>query len=357
MTTATTAKNLVLFASKYPKHVKQELLQAVSDIGFKVLPANIGSFVSGERFCELYPQQQELFAENKAEIAGSTVHVVINMPAKPETLFFDAINTVETLKDCGAETVHVIMPFAPFARQDRAFDKRFVSQAAKLLPKHLKAAGADYVTTFDMHSKAAEKFYTDIFGTQNVNFMSALALIHETVQTLVEPEAIVKYGAPDGGDKPNDVAQIKARNLTQLAMGSDCNLTDHMFFITKRHEGINLTKVMKMEGTVDGADAIEIDDMIDTGGTTRKGALKLKEKGAKRVIAPSTHGIFSGNSLDNLTRDTIDGKANPIDHLITSDSIVTVYRKAKRLTDAQQKKVTIFSTTRLVKKALTHAFN
>jgi ribose-phosphate pyrophosphokinase len=49
------------------------------------------------------------------------------------------------------------------------------------------------------------------------------------------------------------------------------------------------------------------DDMIDTGGTTRTGAERLKEAGARKVYLAATHAILSGAALEHLSDEVIDG--------------------------------------------------
>ena len=51
---------------------------------------------------------------------------------------------------------------------------------------------------------------------------------------------------------------------------------------------------MDLVGSVDGCDAIIVDDMVDTAGTLCKAAEILKEYGARRVFAFASHGVFSG---------------------------------------------------------------
>ena len=43
-----------------------------------------------------------------------------------------------------------------------------------------------------------------------------------------------------------------------------------------------------------------MDDMVDTAGTLCKAAKELKEKGARRVYAFITHGIFSGPAAQRI---------------------------------------------------------
>lgn len=50
---------------------------------------------------------------------------------------------------------------------------------------------------------------------------------------------------------------------------------------------------MHLIGDVRGRDVIIYDDMIDTGGTLCKAAQDLKARGARKIYAFATHGLFS----------------------------------------------------------------
>lgn len=53
-------------------------------------------------------------------------------------------------------------------------------------------------------------------------------------------------------------------------------------------------------GNVAGSDCILVDDMIDTASTLSTAAQHLRERGARRVFAFATHGLFSGRALQRL---------------------------------------------------------
>merc|ERR1712129_121089 len=53
-------------------------------------------------------------------------------------------------------------------------------------------------------------------------------------------------------------------------------------------------------GDVDGCDVIIVDDMIDTAGTLCKAGKELKRRGAKRIYAFATHGLFSGPAIQRI---------------------------------------------------------
>ena len=57
---------------------------------------------------------------------------------------------------------------------------------------------------------------------------------------------------------------------------------------------------MVLVGDVRDKIAILVDDMADTCGTLVKAAETVMEHGAKEVVALVTHGILSGNAIENL---------------------------------------------------------
>lgn len=345
-------RNFTLLAGRYPKAIETDINQITRDLGYNILNADIDSFKSQERYCELYAGQKNQFNQNLEDIKDATVHVVLYATEKMDNVFVDAINISETLKEYGAGKVHMILPFAPYARQDRKFDKRFVSIMGRTLPKHLKYAGVDTISTFDVHSKASEKFYTDFFGIKNVQFLSADNLIYQEAKKNVPENSIIKVGAPDGSNKPNDVAQAHAREITRHVHGEKVNLKEHMFFIEKKHISANETVSEMTAGNVENAVTLIRDDMTDTCGTLVNAAKLLKENRASMVIASVTHGIFSGDSLQKVTADLIDGKPNPIDIILTTDSNLSIYNKVNDLPPKNRERVKIVSTKPLIRKAL-----
>ena len=53
-------------------------------------------------------------------------------------------------------------------------------------------------------------------------------------------------------------------------------------------------------GSVQGADCIIVDDMIDTAGTLCAAANELVAFGARRVFAFATHGLFNGPAAERI---------------------------------------------------------
>lgn len=57
---------------------------------------------------------------------------------------------------------------------------------------------------------------------------------------------------------------------------------------------------MVLVGDVKDKIAILVDDMADTCGTLVKAAETVMEHGAKEVVAIVTHGVLSGNAIENI---------------------------------------------------------
>lgn len=71
---------------------------------------------------------------------------------------------------------------------------------------------------------------------------------------------------------------------------------------------------MHLVGSVEGKNAIIIDDIIDTAGTLSEASKVLKAHGALSVSSFATHGLFSGNALNNI-------KNSQLDQVIVTNSI------------------------------------
>jgi len=72
--------------------------------------------------------------------------------------------------------------------------------------------------------------------------------------------------------------------------------------------------VMNVIGDVAGRTCLIVDDMIDTGGTLAHSATALIEKGAVKVYACCTHGVFAGDAVKIICD-------APIEQVVTTNSI------------------------------------
>ncbi len=75
--------------------------------------------------------------------------------------------------------------------------------------------------------------------------------------------------------------------------------------IVKQRAKANEIDKMDLVGSVDGCDAIIVDDMVDTAGTLCKAAEVLMGCGARRVFAFASHGVFSGPAATRIANSVL----------------------------------------------------
>ncbi len=87
-----------------------------------------------------------------------------------------------------------------------------------------------------------------------------------------------------------------------------------LVIIDKRREDADVVEVMNVIGEVKGKTCLIVDDMIDTGGTLARAATALLKKGAEKVFACCTHGVFAGDAIETICD-------APLEQVVTTNSI------------------------------------
>lgn len=344
LTTAT--KDVIERIKRAPMIISPQYGDDYVSQGFERVTASVGSFQSGETYSELFYGDNDNFEKNADRIKGAHVYVVQSTAAPVGDNVQHLLHMVHTLKYYGAAKVTAVLPFAAYARQDRAFGQRFTSVGADMLPKQLKAAGADAVMSVTLHSKAAMAFYQAAFG-KNFKAVSTAPLLAEHLKKLGLSQDAMVIGAPDGGEKLHDEGISRARDVG-LALSARFNEAA-MFKISKVHTAASETKVTAFSGDVKGKTAVIVDDMVDGGSTLINAARVLKANGAKEVICCVTHGVLSQGDkpADRPALDKIltakEGDKNLIDRLVMTDSVtpIALWQKMNALSAEQRARVDV----------------
>lgn len=324
-------KQTIEHLKRSPMIISPQYAQGYTGQGFENIPASVGTFQSGETFSELFYGDNDNFEKNAARIKGAHVYVVQSTAAPVGDNVQHLLHMIHTLKFYGAEKVTAVLPFSAYARQDRAFGQRFTSVGADMLPKQLKAAGADAVMGVTLHSKAAMAFYAAAFG-RNFTAVSTAPLLaaHLGKLGLSADNAVV--GAPDGGEKLHDEGIARARDVGQ-SLSATFN-ESAMFKISKVHTAASETKVTAFSGDVTGKTTVVVDDMVDGGSTLINAARVLKQNGAKDVVCCVTHGVLTAAggtpALVKLLGAQEGGKPL-VDRFVVTDSVPDVAAKVAAL--------------------------
>ncbi len=261
-------KNLMLFSGRaYP-----ELAEDVGTVlGVAPVPTTAYDFSNGE-----------IFVRFQESVRGSDAFVVQSITTPVNTWLMETLLMVDALKRASAKRITVVLPFYPYARQDKKHRGR-EPISARLVADMFKTAGADRLMTVDLHTAQIQGFFDG-----PVDHLFALPLLADHVQEMWGDRDLVVV-SPDAGR-----VRVAERWTDRLGCG--------LAIIHKRRDPNvpNEVKVGEVVGQVDGKTCILVDDMIDTGGTITKAAELLFRNGAADVIVTATHGVLSGPAVERL---------------------------------------------------------
>ena len=251
------------------------------DLKMPLLEVEIAQFKDGE--IQVYYNET---------IRGKYVFI-IQPTFSPAENWLELLILIDAAKRASAYKIISVIPYFGYARQDRK-DRPRTSIGAKLMANLLIAAGVDRIITLDLHADQIQGFFeipVDHLYSSNVFYPYIQSLKLDNL-CMVSPDT--------GGTK----------RASTYAKALDCDLAIGFKQREKQNEVANLQII----GDGKDKNCIIVDDIIDTGGTLVKAANKLKENGAKSVMAMCTHGLLSGNGLQNIENSCID-------KLILTDSI------------------------------------
>ncbi len=262
-------KNLMLFSGR----AHPELAEAVSkELGVSVTPQTARDFANGE-----------IFVRFEDSVRGSDAFVLQSHPAPLNTWLMEQLIMIDALKRGSAKRITAILPFYPYARQDKKHRGR-EPISARLVADLLKTAGADRIVTVDLHTDQIQGFFDG-----PVDHMHAQGQLAEYVKH--------KYGTDNVTVVSPDSGRVRvAEKWADSFNGAP------LAFIHKTRDPLvpNQVKSNRVVGDVEGQICVLIDDMIDTGGTIAGAVRVLKDAGAGDVVIATTHGVFSDPAAERL---------------------------------------------------------
>src|SRR4051794_31268622 len=266
----------------------------------------------------------ELFIRPNESVRGTDAFVIQSYTTPINEWLMESLLMVDALKRASAKRITVVMPFYPYARQDKKHRGR-EPISARLIADLFKTAGADRLMSVDLHTAQIQGFFDG-----PVDHLFALPLLADHVEEKWGDRELVVV-SPDAGR-----VRVAERWTDRLSCG--------LAIIHKRRDPNvpNEVKVGEVVGTVQGKTCVLVDDMIDTGGTIIKAADLLFENGAADVVVAATHGVLSGPAVDRL-------KNSRISEVIVTNTLPI---EADRRFD----KLTVLSIAPLVARAISEVF-
>jgi ribose-phosphate pyrophosphokinase len=260
-----------------------DLAKAICDyVGVPLGQAEHGRFSDGETRYQIL--------EN---VRGADVFVVQPCSHPVDFNLMQLLLMIDAFKRASAWRITAVVPYYPYARQDRK-DKPRVAISAKLVADLLETAGSSRVLTLDLHAPQIQGY----FNIPVDHLFASPVLVEYFQKKNLGPMTIV---SPDAGG---------VERARYFAKRMDAPLA----IVDKRRIDVNVSEVMNLIGDVKGRPALVIDDIIDTAGTLVKTAEALLEHGATKVFAACTHPVLSGPAVERITK-------SKIEEVVVADSV------------------------------------
>ena len=283
------------------------------NLKLKLVNSNIKRFADGE-----------IYVEINENIRGNSIFVIQSISTPANDNLMELLICIDALRRSSAKNITAVIPYFGYARQDRKVVPR-TAISAKLVSNLITNAGAHRIVTVDLHAGQIQGFF-DI----PVDNLFSTPIFSKHIKKYISNKNIICV-APDVGGVE------RARALGQ-------KLNVGLAIVDKRRSAPGKSKVMNIIGNVKGKNCLLVDDIIDSGGTIVNAAKTLKEKGAKDVYVYVTHGVLSGNAVEQINN-------SKIKKLILTDTIFNSNKTKK------SSKIVILSISNLMAEAIKRISN
>jgi ribose-phosphate pyrophosphokinase len=262
-------KSLMLFSGRAHPDLADEVAK---ELGVNVTTQTARDFANGE-----------IFVRFDESVRGCDAFVLQSHPAPLNQWVMEQLIMIDALKRGSAKRITAIMPFYPYARQDKKHRGR-EPISARLIADLLKTAGADRIVTVDLHTDQIQGFFDG-----PVDHMRGQSLLCAYIADKYAGNNLVVV-SPDSG-------RVRVAEKWADALGGV-----PLAFIHKTRDPLvpNQVKSNRVVGEVNGKTCILTDDMIDTGGTIAGAVKLLLADGATDVIVAATHGVLSDPASQRL---------------------------------------------------------
>ena len=283
------------------------------NLKLKLVNSNIKRFADGE-----------IYVEINENIRGNSIFVIQSISTPANDNLMELLICIDALRRSSAKNITAVIPYFGYARQDRKVVPR-TAISAKLVSNLITNAGAHRIVTVDLHAGQIQGFF-DI----PVDNLFSTPIFSKHIKKYISNKNIICV-APDVGGVE------RARALGQ-------KLNVGLAIVDKRRPAPGKSQVMNIIGNVKGKNCLLVDDIIDSGGTIINAAKALKEKGAKDVYVYVTHGVLSGDAVEQINN-------SKIKKLILTDTIVNSNKIKK------SSKIVVLSISNLMAEAIKRISN
>lgn len=244
----------------------------------------------------------ELSIHVPTHVRGKRVFLLQSVVHQTHDNLMEFLLAVDAIKRSAAAEIIGVVPYFCYCRQDRR-DRPHVPISARVVADLMQKVGLTQLLTMDLHARQIQGFFDIPVDELHARFELVKAL-----EAFPASEWVVV--APDvGGSK---LARDYAAHLgCPIVIVEKCRDP-----VTRKVRSVNLI------GEVAEKNVLLADDMCTTGGTLVSAAQACHGKGAKRIFAAVTHGIFVNDAFKSL-------EDSPIERVYVTDTVPILGNSSK----------------------------
>ncbi|KAJ3158778.1 hypothetical protein HDU86_002459 [Geranomyces michiganensis] len=265
-------------------------------LGIPAAPATMKRFSNAETSVEI-----------GVSVRNEDVYLIQSGSMQINDHLMELLIMINACKIASAKRITAVLPYFPYNKQSKKKKARGAI-TAKLVANMLATAGVDHIITMDLHSSQVQGFFK------------------VTIDNLVAQPSIAKYIRERFPNYAESVVISKnaggAKRVTALAdkLNMDFALIHRERYhinqpARSKDDGMDgIENRLTLVGDVSGRDCFVLDDIIDGTHSFLDAAEHLKRCKASKVYIIATHGILSGNAMQEIE------ECDAVDEVIVTNS-------------------------------------
>lgn len=217
---------------------------------------------------------------------------------------------IAALKQSGAARVTAVAPYLCYARKDRR-TKPNDPVTTRYVAGLFEAVGTDVVMTLDVHNSAA---FENAFRYAAENLETRHVLAAPVAEALGGDEVVVLSPDAGGVKRAERFRESLERQLSRPVANG---------FMEKKRSG-GVVSGEQLVAEVEGRTVVIVDDLVARGTTLGRAAAACQRRGARRILAAVTHGIFAPGAEEQLA-------GSPLERLFIGDTVPPEFLSAEFL--------------------------
>ncbi|KAJ3094885.1 Ribose-phosphate pyrophosphokinase 1 [Phlyctochytrium planicorne] len=244
---------------------------------------------------------QEIGIELGLSVRNEDVYIIQSGSQSINDHIMELLIMVNACKLASARRITAVIPYFPYMKQSKKKKARGAI-TAKLLANMLNVAGVDHIITMDLHSSQIQGFFSK--PVDNLHSEPAICQYIQLSMTNLHEDDLVGCIVCKNAGGAKRVTSIADNLKMDFAL-----IHRERFQVGQKAKGTgNVSEAdaegiqtrLTLVGNVKGKVCYIVDDMIDGTHSFLDSAEHLKRCEAKRVVIIATHGLLSGDGLQEV---------------------------------------------------------